>query len=398
LFTYYSAPAIARPWPAIFGFHPVECSVSGIFMGLGMTPQTTHTSKPNTDDLRIKEIKELVPPAHVFREYPVSNRAAQTTYVARQAIHRILHGADDRLLVVIGPCSIHDYDGAMEYAKKLTREAEKYQDDLVVLMRVYFEKPRTTVGWKGLINDPRLDNTFRINEGIRLARKILLEINELDLPCATEFLDTITPQYTADLIAWGAIGARTTESQVHRELASGLSCPVGFKNGTDGNMRIAVDAIRSANSPHHFLSVTKSGHTAIVSTVGNEDCHVILRGGKEPNYDAPSVDAAANEIAKAGLAARLMVDFSHGNSRKQYKLQMEVSDSVATQLTAGEERIVGVMVESNLLEGRQDIVPDKPLTYGQSVTDACINWDDSLKVLDQLAAAVRARRVAEAAE
>ncbi len=367
-------------------------------MGPGMTQHSTQASKPNTDDLRIREIKELVPPAHVFREYPVSNRAAQTTYVARQAIHRILHGADDRLLVVIGPCSIHDYDAAMEYAKKLAKEADKYKDDLVVLMRVYFEKPRTTVGWKGLINDPRLDNTFRINEGIRLARKILLEINEMDLPCATEFLDTITPQYTADLIAWGAIGARTTESQVHRELASGLSCPVGFKNGTDGNMRIAVDAIRSANSPHHFLSVTKSGHTAIVSTMGNEDCHVILRGGKEPNYDAASVDAAANEIAKAGLAARLMVDFSHGNSRKQYKLQMEVSDSVAAQLAAGEERIVGVMVESHLVEGRQDIVPEKPLTYGQSVTDACINWDDSLKVLDQLAAAVRARRVAEAAE
>jgi 3-deoxy-7-phosphoheptulonate synthase len=328
----------------------------------------------------------------------VSNRAAQTAYAARQAIHRILHGADDRLLVVIGPCSIHDYDAAMEYAKKLAKETEKHKEDLVILMRVYFEKPRTTVGWKGLINDPRLDNTFRINEGIRLARKILLEINELDLPCATEFLDTITPQYTADLIAWGAIGARTTESQVHRELASGLSCPVGFKNGTDGNMRIAVDAIRSANSPHHFLSVTKSGHTAIVSTLGNEDCHVILRGGKEPNFDAASVDAACSEIAKAGLAARLMVDFSHGNSRKQYKLQMEVNDSICAQLAAGEDRIVGVMVESHLIEGRQDLSPDQPLTYGQSITDACINWTDSLIVLDKLAAAVRARRVAEAAE
>src|SRR5574343_540777 len=368
-------------------------------MGLVMTtPHSTQTSKPNTDDVRIKEIKELVPPAHVFREYPVSNRAAQTTYTARQAIHRVLHGADDRLLVVIGPCSIHDYDAAMEYAKKLSREAEKYRDDLIVVMRVYFEKPRTTVGWKGLINDPRLDNTFRINEGIRLARRILLEINELDLPCATEFLDTITPQYTADLIAWGAIGARTTESQVHRELASGLSCPVGFKNGTDGNMRIAVDAIRSANSPHHFLSVTKSGHTAIVSTLGNEDCHVILRGGKEPNYDAASVDAACQEIAKAGLAARLMVDFSHGNSRKQFKLQMEVCDSVAEQIAKGEERIVGVMVESHLVEGRQDLSPDKPLVYGQSITDACINWDDSVAVMEKLAAAVRARRVAEAAQ
>ena len=363
-----------------------------------MTPSSTQTSKPNTDDVRIREIKELVPPAHVFREYPLSNRAAQTTYAARQAIHRVLHGADDRLLVVIGPCSIHDYDLAMDYAKKLTKEAERFAEDLIVVMRVYFEKPRTTVGWKGLINDPRLDNTFRINEGLRLPRRILLEINELDLPCATEFLDTITPQYTADLIAWGAIGARTTESQVHRELASGLSCPVGFKNGTDGNMRIAVDAIRSANSPHHFLSVTKSGHTAIVSTMGNEDCHVILRGGKEPNYDAASVDAACAEIARSGLAARLMVDFSHGNSRKQFKLQMEVCDSVAEQISGGEERIMGVMVESHLVEGRQDLSPDKPLTYGQSVTDACINWDDSLLVLEKLAAAVRARRAAKAAE
>ncbi len=364
-------------------------------MGWAMNTQQT---KPNTDDLRILGIKELVPPSLINREYPVSLRAAHTTFNARQAIHRILHGADDRLLVVIGPCSIHDYDLAMDYAGRLAKEAEKHQDDLVVVMRVYFEKPRTTVGWKGLINDPRLDNTFRINEGLRLARKILLDVNELDLPCATEFLDTITPQYTADLIAWGAIGARTTESQVHRELASGLSCPVGFKNGTDGNMKIAVDAIRAANSPHHFLSVTKSGHTAIVSTAGNEDCHVILRGGKEPNFDAASVDAACNEIAKAGLAAKVMVDFSHGNSRKQFKLQLEVADSVAAQIAAGDERISGVMIESHLVEGRQDLQPGVPLTYGQSITDACIHWDDSLRVLEQLAAAVRARRLIEAAE
>jgi len=359
-----------------------------------MTPQT----KPNTDDLRIREIKELVPPAHVFREYPVSNRAAHTTAAARSAIHRILHGADDRLLVVIGPCSIHDYDAAMAYAQKLHREAERHAGDLVVVMRVYFEKPRTTVGWKGLINDPRLDNTFRINEGLRLARRILLEINEAGLPCATEFLDTITPQYTADLISWGAIGARTTESQVHRELASGLSCPVGFKNGTDGNLRIAVDAIRAANSPHHFLSVTKSGHTAIVSTVGNEDCHVILRGGREPNHDAASVAAACAELARAGLAARLMIDCSHGNSRKQYQLQTAVCDDIAGQVAGGDERIVGVMVESHLVEGRQDLAPGHELTYGQSITDACLGWEDSVKVLDRLAAAVRARRVAEAAE
>lgn len=354
------------------------------------------STKPNTDDLRIREIKELVPPAHVFREYPVSSRAAHATHQARQDIHRILHGADDRLLVVIGPCSIHDYEAAMEYAGRLSKEAARLENDLVVLMRVYFEKPRTTVGWKGLVNDPRMDGSFRINEGVRLARRILLEINELNLPCATEFLDTITPQYTADLIAWGAIGARTTESQVHRELASGLSCPVGFKNGTDGNLRIAIDAIRAAQSPHHFLSVTKSGHTAIVSTVGNEDCHVILRGGTSPNYEAAEVDAACREVSGAGLAARLMVDFSHGNSSKQYKKQLEVCADVSNQISSGEGRIIGVMVESHLVEGRQDLVPGSSLEYGKSVTDACLNWEDSLTVLDQLATAVRTRRLHKA--
>jgi len=349
------------------------------------------------DDLNVASNETLITPEQLKHEIPLTDAAQQTVTNGRQVIRNILDGKDHRLFVVVGPCSIHDIKAAHEYAERLKKLAAEVSDSLFLVMRVYFEKPRTTVGWKGLINDPRLDNTFRINEGIRLARRILLEINELNLPCATEFLDTITPQYTADLIAWGAIGARTTESQVHRELASGLSCPVGFKNGTDGNMRIAVDAIRSANSPHHFLSVTKSGHTAIVSTLGNEDCHVILRGGKEPNFDAASVEAASTEIAKSGLAARLMVDFSHGNSRKQFKLQMEVCDSVSSQIASGEDRIVGVMVESHLVEGRQDIVPDKPLTYGQSVTDACINWDDSQIVLDQLAAAVRARRVAEAA-
>ncbi len=357
-----------------------------------MTPQT----KPNTDDVRIKEIKELVPPAHVFREYPVSNRAAQTTYVARQAIHRVLHGADDRLLVVVGPCSIHDFEAAMEYAQRLEKQMLHYADDLIIVMRVYFEKPRTTVGWKGLINDPRLDGSFRINEGVRLARKLLLEINDLGLPCATEFLDTITPQYTADLISWGAIGARTTESQVHRELASGLSCPVGFKNGTDGNVRIAVDAIRAASAPHHFLSVTKGGHSAIVSTSGNEDCHVILRGGKEPNYDAASVDKCCQDIAASGLAARVMVDFSHANSSKQYERQIEVAKDVAGQIAGGDERIIGVMVESHLNAGRQDLSPDKPLEYGKSITDACIGWDDTLGVLETLAQGVRQRRLIEA--
>ena len=353
-------------------------------------------NRPNTDDVRIKEIKELVPPSHVFREFPMDARAAQTTYEARQTIHRILHGAEDRLLVVIGPCSIHDVGQAMEYAKRLQGVLLRFAQDLLIVMRVYFEKPRTTVGWKGLINDPRLDNSFRINEGVRLARKLLLDINEMGVPCATEFLDTITPQYTADLIAWGAIGARTTESQVHRELASGLSCPVGFKNGTDGNMRIAVDAIRAAQTPHHFLSVTKGGHSAIVSTTGNEDCHVILRGGKAPNYDAAHVDEAAKEIAAAGLAARLMIDLSHANSNKEFKRQIDVAKDVTNQIAAGDDRILGVMVESHLVEGRQNLEPGKPLEYGKSITDACIGWEDSLSVLETLATGVRARRLIEA--
>jgi len=345
------------------------------------------------DDVRIKEIKELSPPGHLLREFPATEPAATTTFGARAAIHRILHGADDRLVVVVGPCSIHDFDSAMEYARRLKAERDRLDADLLVLMRVYFEKPRTTVGWKGLINDPRLDGSFKINEGLRLARKLLWEINELGLPCATEFLDTITPQYTADLISWGAIGARTTESQVHRELASGLSCPVGFKNGTDGNIRIAVDAIKAAASPHHFLSVTKAGHSAIVSTNGNEDCHVILRGGKHVNYEAPAVDAACQELAKAGLAARVMVDFSHANSRKDFKRQVEVAQDVSNQLAAGEDRIFGVMVESHLKEGRQDLTPGKPLQPGVSITDACLGWEDTVAVLDLLADAVRRRRL-----
>ncbi|HEY6895864.1 MAG TPA: 3-deoxy-7-phosphoheptulonate synthase AroG [Rhodocyclaceae bacterium] len=345
------------------------------------------------DDVRIKEIKELAPPAHVLREFPASEEAATTAYEGRDAVHRVLHGSDDRLVVVIGPCSIHDPAAAIEYAHRLKAQRERLAKDLVIVMRVYFEKPRTTVGWKGLINDPGMDDSFRINDGLRLARKLLWELNELGLPCGTEFLDMITPQYLADLISWGAIGARTTESQVHRELASGLSCPVGFKNGTDGNIKIAVDAIKSAASPHHFLSVTKAGHSAIVSTKGNEDCHVILRGGKEPNHDAASVAAACAELGKAGLAAKLMIDFSHGNSRKQYKLQVDVTKEVGAQIAAGDDRIFGVMVESNLKEGRQDLTPGKPLEYGQSITDACIGWEDSLVVLDTLAEAVRKRRL-----
>jgi len=346
----------------------------------------------NTDDLRIREIKELLPPGHVIREFPASEKAAITVYRARESIHRILHGADDRLLVVIGPCSIHDTKAALEYARRLAEKHVELAGDLLIAMRVYFEKPRTTVGWKGLINDPRLDGSFRINEGLRTARSLLLDIAELGLPTATEFLDMITPQYIADLISWGAIGARTTESQVHRELASGLSCPVGFKNGTDGNVRIAVDAIKAAASPHHFLSVTKAGHSAIVSTNGNEDCHIILRGGKTTNYDAGSVDAAGREVSAAGLAARMMIDFSHANSQKKPENQILVGADVAAQLAAGEERITGVMIESHLNGGRQDLIPGKSLEYGVSITDGCIAWQESVGLLDTLAEGVRRRR------
>ena len=358
-----------------------------------MNTVKAHT-RLHVDDVRIKEIKELVPPAHVLREFPATPASAETTFLARQAIHRILYGADDRLLAIVGPCSIHDPEAALEYARRLKEQADRLRGELLVVMRVYFEKPRTTVGWKGLINDPYLDDSYRINDGIRLARRLLWEITEMGLPAATEFLDMITPQYIADLIAWGAIGARTTESQVHRELASGLSCPVGFKNGTDGNVRIAIDAIKAAQAPHHFLSVTKAGHSAIVSTSGNEDCHVILRGGKEPNYDANSVGAACRDLAAAGIPAKVMIDCSHGNSRKQFKRQLEVVEAVAEQLAGGEDRIIGVMIESHLKEGRQDLVPGKPLEYGKSITDACIGWEDTVAALDRLAEAVTARRVA----
>ena len=346
-----------------------------------------------TDDLRIKEIKELVPPSHVLREFPVSEVAAKTVYETRRAIHRILHGADDRLLVIMGPCSIHDVQAAKEYAGRLKAAQDRLVKDLLVVMRVYFEKPRTTVGWKGLINDPKLDGSFRINEGLRVARELLLDLNEMGVPVGCEFLDMITPQYIADLVSWGAIGARTTESQIHRELASGLSCPVGFKNGTDGNIRIALDAIRAAQSPHHFLSVTKGGHSAIVSTAGNEDCHIILRGGKQPNYDAASVDAAVKGLAEGGIPGRLMIDFSHGNSSKKAEKQVEVGRDVASQIAAGQERIFGVMAESHLKAGRQDLVPGKQLVYGQSITDGCIGWEESSGLLDVLAAAVGKRRL-----
>ena len=347
----------------------------------------------NTDDLRIREIKELAPPAHAMREYVCTPEVSDLVFDARQAIHRILHGMDDRLVIVIGPCSIHDPKAALDYAKRLKVQRERFKGELEIVMRVYFEKPRTTVGWKGLINDPEMDGSFNINQGLRIARGLLLEINAMGLPAGCEFLDMITPQYIADLVSWGAIGARTTESQVHRELASGMSCPVGFKNGTDGNVRIAVDAMKASSQPHHFLSVTKGGHSAIVSTSGNEDCHVILRGGKEPNYDAKSVEAACVDMAKAGLAQRIMVDSSHANSLKKPENQPAVCDDVATQVATGETRIFGLMIESNLVAGRQDLVPGQPLVYGQSVTDGCIDWDSSVGVLERLAQSVKDRRL-----
>ena len=340
-----------------------------------------------TDDLRVKHIDELLPPiAHLY-ELPISEQASELVAQTRQQIADILHGKDNRLLVIIGPCSIHDPKAALEYAQRLLPLRQKYEKELLIVMRAYFEKPRTTVGWKGLINDPHLNGTHDINFGLRQARKLLLELNNLGMPASTEFLDMITPQYYADLIAWGAIGARTTESQIHRELASGLSCPVGFKNGTDGNLKIAIDAIGAASHPHHFLSVTKTGHSAIVHTNGNPDCHVILRGGKEPNYSSSHVQAAREQLAKAGLDAKLMIDCSHANSNKDYTRQMIVAQDIADQLKNGEDAIMGVMVESHLVEGRQD----KPETYGQSITDACIGWDTTEALLALLADAQRSR-------
>lgn len=350
-----------------------------------------------TDDLRIKAINEVIPPSEVHALYPISEAASRTVAESRAAIHRILHGEDDRLLVVIGPCSVHDPAAALEYAERLKGVRDRLAADLEIVMRVYFEKPRTTVGWKGLINDPHLDESFDINEGLRRGRKLLLDINDMGLPAGTEFLDLISPQYIADLIAWGAIGARTTESQGHRELASGLSCPVGFKNSTDGSVRIAIDAIRAAVRPHVFLSLTKEGHSAIFRTTGNEDTHIILRGGKRPNYDRESVAEAAEEMRRAGLRPNLMIDFSHANSRKQHERQIEVARDVADQIRRGSEVIMGAMIESHLVAGRQDLVPGKPLVYGQSITDACIAWEDSEPVLEELAEAVRERRSARSA-
>ncbi len=346
----------------------------------------------DTDDLRIQEIKELSPPSHLSREFPLTEKAAATTFGARRAIQEILRGHDDRLLLIIGPCSIHDPAAAKEYAARLNDLRDRLTSDLEIVMRVYFEKPRTTVGWKGLINDPDLDGSFQITKGLRIARELLLTINEMGLPAACEYLDMISPQYISDLVTWGAIGARTTESQTHRELASGISCPVGFKNGTDGNIKIAIDAVKAASHPHHFLGVTKGGHSAIVSTNGNDDCHIILRGGVKPNFDRESVAAACAEMKEAGLSDLLMIDTSHANSSKKAENQIIVSADIASQIAAGDKRIMGVMVESNLVAGRQDLLPGQPLTYGQSITDGCIGWADTIHVAENLATAVRARR------
>ena len=361
----------------------------------GHTRPADRTSQ--TDDERIKDITVLPPPEHLIRFFPIHGSAVETLITdTRRSIKNIMSGKDDRLLVIIGPCSIHDPVAAVDYARRLKEVREQYKDTLEIVMRVYFEKPRTTVGWKGLINDPYLDESFRIDEGLRIARQLLIEINRLGLPAGSEFLDVISPQYLGDLISWGAIGASTTESQVHRELASGISAPIGFKNGTDGNIKIATDAIQAAAGGHHFLSVHKNGQVAIVQTNGNPDCHVILRGGKTPNYDATHVAAACADLAKAKLPPTLMVDCSHANSSKQHEKQLEVAKDIAGQISGGSKSVFGVMVESHLQAGAQKFTPGKDdaskLEYGKSITDACLGWDDSLESLEVLSAAVTARR------
>jgi len=351
-------------------------------------------TRHRTDDLRISGLNPLISPAILNYFLPVSEEASELVAAARAQCEAILKGEDDRLLVIVGPCSIHDPEAAIEYGKKLKAEAERLKKDIFVVMRVYFEKPRTTVGWKGLINDPKLDDSFDINHGLRVARGLLLELANLGIPAGTEFLDTISPQYIADLIVWGAIGARTTESQVHRELASGLSMPVGFKNGTGGSIQIALDAIQSSSRPHHFLSVTKQGVSAIVSTTGNDSCHIILRGGKTgPNYEKEPIEEVVKMLTEQGLPPHVMVDCSHGNSMKDYRNQPLVANALCKQIEEGSKAVVATMVESNLVEGNQKLVPDlSKLTRGQSVTDACIGWDDTVAVLEKFAEAVRARR------
>mgnify|MGYP000271029780 CR=1 FL=1 len=351
--------------------------------------------KFKTDDVRIAGLHEVQPPAELHAQFPIDEHASETVFQSRDAIHKILHGEDDRLVVVVGPCSIHDPEAAREYAKRLKPLIDELADDLCIIMRVYFEKPRTTVGWKGLINDPEMDESFHINKGLGLARGLLLDLAKQGIPAGTEFLDLISPQYIADLISWGAVGARTTESQGHRELASGLSCPIGFKNSTDGSIQVAVDAIKSAAHSHIFLSVTKQGHSAIFSTSGNEDCHIILRGGKRPNYDAESVNEAAEQMETAGLVPKLMVDCSHANSRKQHEKQIDVGRDVAGQVARGDQRIIGLMIESHLVAGRQENIPGQPLVYGQSITDACVNFEQTEEILSSLAKAIQARREAQ---
>jgi 3-deoxy-7-phosphoheptulonate synthase len=346
-----------------------------------------------TDDERIENIVPLPPPEHLIRFFPIHGTMVEALVTeTRRRLRLILQGRSDRLLVVMGPCSIHDPAAAIAYAERLSVERRKHEGELELLMRVYFEKPRTTVGWKGLINDPYMNGSFRINEGLRIARDLLVRINQAGVAAGCEFLDVISPQYIGDLVSWGAIGARTTESQVHRELASGLSAPVGFKNGTDGNVKIAVDALLAARQKHQFLSVHKSGQVAIVETRGNDDCHIILRGGRAPNYDTASVAGACAELAKAGLPERLMIDCSHANAAKQHKRQIEVAADIAAQIAKGERRIIGAMVESHLVEGRQEPVAGQPLRFGQSITDACLGWEDSAAVLQVLSDAVKKRR------
>jgi len=348
--------------------------------------------KYKTDDLRISGLQEVLPPEELHREYPITDVASDTVHRARQTIHDILQGDNDRLLVIVGPCSIHDTNAGREYAKRLKPLIDELEQDLCIIMRIYFEKPRTTIGWKGLINDPHLDNSFNINHGLRQARSILLDIADMGVPAGTEYLDLISPQYISDLVSWGAIGARTTESQVHRELASGLSCPVGFKNGTDGGLKVAVDAIQAASRPHVFMSLTKKGRSAIFSTTGNEDCHIILRGGKTPNYDATNVKLATDQLLASGQNPRLMIDCSHANSEKDHNRQINVCANVADQLKDGNKNIMGVMLESHLVAGRQDVEDKGELIYGQSITDACIAWDETETLLRELAQAVRDRR------
>ena len=345
-----------------------------------------------TDNTRITGLLEVSPPNDVISEFPITPLVSELVFKSRQNISDIIHGRDDRLVVVVGPCSIHDPKAAIEYAKKLKNLESSLSSELKIVMRVYFEKPRTTVGWKGLINDPNLDDSYDVNKGLREARKILLNINEIGLPAATEYLDIITPQYISDLISWGAIGARTTESQVHRELASGLSCPVGFKNSTNGSIQVAIDAIGSASQPHIFLSITKEGKSAIFNSSGNKDCHVILRGGKIPNFESKFIKETSSILAKSGNSTSLMVDMSHGNSQKQFKKQLLVNKDIADQIASGERSIFGVMIESHLVEGNQSIGPKESLTYGQSITDACVSWEDTEVMLKLLSSAVKSRR------